>query len=314
MTILFTSCPKEDKYPYQIIITETPANLQDLNSSYDDYNSDLSYPASPLEIYFSSNRNSSGNYFDIIGGAMTISYHEEDDILNIDIGNGYPTYSYQILPTIQTSSNELGPYSFTTGDDKFVLVYANDQNGVFNFKYVYTYTWDWGHYNSEKKVYGPFTINILNSEKDEYYLTVKNEEIYFSSNRDDNFDIYIAQIPQVNDITSIFDNNDSLNISKDTILSSNMDDKCPFIYRNLIIFASNRNGGYGGYDLYYSQLIDSIWNNPINFGSKINSEYDEYRPITFISLGYNLMIFSSNRPGGKGGYDLYCVKIENLIE
>jgi len=119
-----------------------------------------------------------------------------------------------------------------------------------------------------------------------------------------------ARITKGNDV----ENNGEVVIAKDTILSSLYDDKCPSINNNLLVFTSNREGGYGGFDLWYSQLVENSWTTPVNFGSKINSEYDEYRPVTFRFLDYDLMIFSSNRPGGKGGFDLYCVKIEDLIE
>ncbi len=80
---------------------------------------------------------------------------------------------------------------------------------------------------------------------------------------------------------------------------------------------------------YADQQINSCNNarvameNPVfyireNLGEIINTEYDEYRPIiirTSEDWVYinDLMIFSSNRPGGKGGYDLYCAKINELI-
>jgi hypothetical protein len=55
--------------------------------------------------------------------------------------------------------------------------------------------------------------------------------------------------------------------------------------------------------------------NVTNF-AEVNSEYDEYRPITHYEYGFdnNLMIFSSNRPGGKGGFDLYYVGIPKSIK
>ena len=104
-------------------------------------------------------------------------------------------------------------------------------------------------------------------------------------------------------------------VLKDTVLSSQNDDKCPFILGNMLVFTSDRPGGYGGFDLYYSLYSNGLWSSPVNFGSKINSTYDEYRPIVKIVNGFknNFMIFSSNRPGGLGGYDLYYVGIENII-
>ncbi|MBP6977918.1 MAG: hypothetical protein PHD61_01805 [Bacteroidales bacterium] len=78
-----------------------------------------------------------------------------------------------------------------------------------------------------------------------------------------------------------------------------------------MVFASNRDGGFGGYDLYYSRRENDTWTAPVNFGEKINTAFDEYRPIVLMVSGFTneLMFFSSNRPGGNGGFDLYYTGI-----
>ena len=74
-----------------------------------------------------------------------------------------------------------------------------------------------------------------------------------------------------------------------------------------MVFASDRPGGMGGYDLYYSVFQKGKWRSPVNFGPKVNTQYNEYRPILGSNSAFtnNFMIFSSDMPGGKGGYDLY---------
>lgn len=312
--VTFNSCHKKEKdeFIYDVIVTETPANLNNLNSVYDDYNSDLPYIAGGEEIYFSSNRNSSGSDFDIIGKYLSVSYHEEDNKLNIDTWNtSEPTYSNKFLQLTNTSFNELGPFTFTDNSWWSYLMYASHENGEYNIKFVYTNTQDWGHYDSQEIVYGPYNVKCLNSAFDELYPTKsQNNEIYFCSNRTDSiFHIYKAKMTVNNNYYNYFINSDTVEIEMDTILSSSKDDKCPSIRGNLLVFTSNRDGGYGGYDLYYSKFINNSWTEPVNFGPTINTQYDEYRPITTIFMDYTIMIFSSNRPGGKGGFDLYCVKV-----
>jgi hypothetical protein len=82
-----------------------------------------------------------------------------------------------------------------------------------------------------------------------------------------------------------------------------------------MVFTSNREGGYGGFDLYYSIFANGEWGEPINMGERINTEYDEYRPILKYVNEFenNFLMFSSNREGGKGGFDLYYTGI-NLIQ
>jgi hypothetical protein len=95
-------------------------------------------------------------------------------------------------------------------------------------------------------------------------------------------------------------------------INSNSDDKCPFIYKKIMVFTSNRPGGLGGYDLYYSILKNGKWGSPVNFGPRINTSYDEYRPVIGTSPDFtnNYLMFSSNRPGGKGGFDLYFTGVD----
>ncbi|MBP6460638.1 MAG: PD40 domain-containing protein [Crocinitomicaceae bacterium] len=73
---------------------------------------------------------------------------------------------------------------------------------------------------------------------------------------------------------------------------------------NLIIFASDRPGGYGGRDLYrLMRLPDGSWSKPFNMGSGINSPYDEDSP--FLSIDKKSLFFSSNSDKSMGGFDIF---------
>jgi hypothetical protein len=68
---LLSGCPffnGDYDFEYHTIVGTTPVNLEELNTEYDDFNSDLPYPAifRTTHLFFSSNRNSSGNNFDIV--------------------------------------------------------------------------------------------------------------------------------------------------------------------------------------------------------------------------------------------------------
>ena len=149
------------------------------------------------------------------------------------------------------------------------------------------------------------------------YPTFNNDKskIYFCSNRENNkFGFYYVNVNPNTDIELLLSDNQTYEVFKDNTLSSISDDKCPYIYGNKMVFASNREGGFGGFDLYYSILVDGEWTAPKNMGEKINSKFDEYRPILInegVSETQTMMVFSSNRTGGKGGFDLYFVGVEN---
>jgi hypothetical protein len=312
---MIISCKPKDKINYDIIITDIPSNMKELNSEYDDYNSDLSYPHQRYQIFFSSNRNSKGGDFDIVGHPLDFSYHQEDDVLNVSIPNDFSHEESMILPVINTNKNEFGPYSFYSGDNMIFMFASNStSSNEYDIKYI-EYT-NWNYSGREQIVSTPKIITAIGKFKDDLYpsLTQDGKALYFCSNYNDTvFNIYKADYKTTIDISQ-FESNSDVDIAKDTILSSDYNDKCPFINKNFMVFTSDRKGGFGGYDLWYSYYQNNSWSEPINFGNKINSEYNEFRPITFQVIGYDLMIFSSNRPNGKGGFDLYIVKISNMIK
>ena len=90
---------------------------------------------------------------------------------------------------------------------------------------------------------------------------------------------------------------------------------CPYICKNVIVFCSKREGSYGGFDLYYSEYNGTGWSAPANLGTRVNSEYNEYRPVIHYlpDFKHDLLIFSSDRPGGQGGFDLYYAGIPRRI-
>jgi hypothetical protein len=68
-----------------------------------------------------------------------------------------------------------------------------------------------------------------------------------------------------------------------------------------LYFASNMDGGYGGYDLYYSFFNGSIWSAPINLGPEVNTAGDELTPF----VEKNILFFASDYHFGFGGFDLF---------
>lgn len=72
----------------------------------------------------------------------------------------------------------------------------------------------------------------------------------------------------------------------------------------IIFFASNRSGGYGGYDIWMiRQLPNGKWGVPYNLGPEINTPKDEDFPS--LSADGLTLYFSSNGHAGMGGYDLF---------
>ena len=77
---------------------------------------------------------------------------------------------------------------------------------------------------------------------------------------------------------------------------------------NLMIFASDLPGGFGGKDLWYTEFNkrDKVWGEPINLGATINTTGDEMFPHL---TDKKALYFSSTGHPGMGGLDIF--KAEN---
>jgi hypothetical protein len=76
---------------------------------------------------------------------------------------------------------------------------------------------------------------------------------------------------------------------------------------NTMLFASDRDGGYGGYDIYMSEKKSTgEWGQPLNLGSDVNSEKDEVCPML---LPDGTLYFSSDGYETMGGFDIFMTTI-----
>ncbi|GMU37618.1 MAG: PD40 domain-containing protein [Phycisphaerae bacterium] len=103
----------------------------------------------------------------------------------------------------------------------------------------------------------------------------------------------------------------------------------PTVDGRILYFYSNRPGGRGGYDLWMARRGESGWQEPINLGSGINTEFNEYGVAP--SPDGRTLYFASNRPASgeavvetadawkatlretfhRRPYDLYSVQLDD---
>jgi outer membrane protein OmpA-like peptidoglycan-associated protein len=78
---------------------------------------------------------------------------------------------------------------------------------------------------------------------------------------------------------------------------------------SVLIFSSDRAGGFGGMDLWKTKLKNGKWSAPLNLGAQINSAHNE----VFATLSGDTLFFSSDREySGFGGYDIYGYQFSTL--
>jgi outer membrane protein OmpA-like peptidoglycan-associated protein/tetratricopeptide (TPR) repeat protein len=76
-----------------------------------------------------------------------------------------------------------------------------------------------------------------------------------------------------------------------------------------VYFASDMPGGFGGVDIYYTELkADSSWSDPVNLGPVINTKGNEMFPFIHET---NQLFFASNGHVGLGGLDVFVVSMNN---
>ena len=318
---------------------ETPVNLSEINSVDDDYNSNIQTVGGVLALTFSSKRGGRTD-FDFVNESLNISFdlRSGKSVIDNQPYGGLDAVAEQAPlrwagQTVNSPSNELGPYLRSYDHDLFanqstvshfgqyLMLFASDRTGNLDIYLTHNYQ------AAPVSVTGasgrtpavgfsdPVPVPCLNSPAEDGYPTFDKtyRTIYFTSNRGGTFDLFKATLPGIApaELHTSLPALTSVSIERVTELSSPSDDKCPFISGNMLVFTSNRPGGYGGYDLYYSKWTGSNWSTPVNFGPSINTAYDEYRPVlsTLQQFSNQLMVFSSNRPGGKGGFDLYRVGV-----
>ena len=307
--VLLTNCLKsESPIVYQTgTFPDTVVNLQDLNSIYDDYNIGIYSLYANVPLVFSSNRGSEGGQFDLVQGILSYAFDQTNGAFWLGAEIITDQFLTKLLQTVNTDRNDFGPYRLYNADDGFEYMILSSENADGNLDFFYTQNLPvFG--NVIPAVEGPFPLTLLNSPSNEAYITFNTDldSAYFTSDEAGNFDIYLQTRPEGTSLKSWFNLNFASSSLVD-VLNSTGDDKCPNLFGNVLIFTSNRPGGSGGFDLYYSILKDGEWSSPVNMGEPVNSASDEYRPVLggHIDFTNRNLMFSSNRPGGKGGFDLY---------
>ena len=151
-------------------------------------------------------------------------------------------------------------------------------------------------------VFAPANLgDSVNSAKSEYYPSITiNDSMFVFTRRGEGFreDFFESTIlPKKKYAKSkLIDGDINLEPSKGAINISQDGE--------WLIFAGyNFRGGFGDFDLYISYYTPTGWSEPENLGRNINTESWESSPS--LSPDKRELFFSSNRPGGYGGKDLY---------
>ncbi|MFT3884159.1 MAG: hypothetical protein QM724_01640 [Flavobacteriales bacterium] len=233
-------------------------------------------------------RDPGGQYFEDIYMARRI-----DDVWSNATNVGKPLNTY-----VQDATVGLSP------DGNEMIVYRTSQDLVS------------GDLLLTKKVDGLWQTpermtDRINSDAHEPSATISPDgsEIYFTSDRAGGYggrDLYrIRRLPNG-------EWSQPLNLGP--TVNTPYDEDAPFIHSDgtTLFFSSNGHNTMGGYDIFKATLVDpdmNVWGKPENMGYPLNTVNDD---IYFcLSEDGETGYFSSERPGGLGGQDIYQVVFPN---
>lgn len=146
------------------------------------------------------------------------------------------------------------------------------------------------------------TINTDAHEPDAS-LTFDGKRLYFTSDKPGGtggHDIYYSDW---NDEKQKW--GEAVNVG--TVLNTPYDERSVFIHPDgeTMYFASKGHNTMGGYDLFYTKLVDGKWTTPVNLGPPLNTPDDDVQLVVAGNgrFGY----CSSYRSGGYGEKDIYVI-------
>lgn len=193
-------------------------------------------------------------------------------------------------------------YSESTGDIYYILSNTEDNNLAFDEKGKNALAIGMVDEN------GTFQFLLKDLSTSFYYpfYNADSGRLYFSANFKDSYggtDIYYVDMNNGQVMSQPINLGPRINSPGNEI--------APYVFDNSLYFSSDVFYGMGGMDIYRSNILpDKGFSIPVNLGKGINTKYDEFGFIIKENQEDGLMgYFSSNRPGGKGGDDIYGFKI-----
>jgi outer membrane protein OmpA-like peptidoglycan-associated protein len=194
---------------------------------------------------------------------------------------------------------------FSSNRNTGLSVHSTSQNkGLFKIYYIDTAAnLDW----QSAKVFSKNLTTILNDGPVTFNRT--GDTIYFSRNQ--NSDSKVSKLSSSRNklgiFTAVMINGQWTKIRDLRINNEWYNITTPWLSPDgkRLYFASDKQDGYGGSDLYYSEWKEDRWDDPVNLGPTINTSGNESYP--FINQEGDLF-FSSDEHGSLGGKDIFFSK------
>jgi hypothetical protein len=251
ISVYLTGCLKTEnpvKYPFGTF-PDSVYNMTDLNSSYDDYNVSVSPISAELPLIFSSNRRSTGGQFDLEQASYSFVFDRFTGNFEFATSMIDDDFLTKLIDKAETPGNDFGPYRLYSSVDGYEYLLLASVNADGNLDIVYLKNRPTNN-SALPDIYGPYQAKLLNTVHDDAYISfdLNLDSAYFISNPNGDFDIFVHNRPVDKDIASWLNQDYAISAVVDSV-NGTYDEKCPYVFRKIMVFTSNRPGGYGGYDL-----------------------------------------------------------------
>ena len=230
------------------------------------------------------------------------------EIININAINEVRIYNEKKINTanLETSPAFIG--------DKVGYVFTTSKSKIFDKEIDESYfELGWSLVNPDNSLSDPSVFNKkFNSDLHEGPMSydLNLNKLYFTRSHKDKRTIKGVET----DTTYLRILSADLNVAKPDVKPININVErysvChPTLTSNgkTMVFASNKPGGYGGYDLYMAFFNETEWSGIINLGPEINGPSNEVFPYL---LNDTIIVFSSQRVDGIGGLDIYVSALQ----
>jgi len=277
------------------LIVESPLSAtsepigDNINSAYDEYAAVVD--ASETTLIFTSRRpNSTGGLKD-----LDDKYYE-DIYISVKDSTGVWATPVSIGPQINTSGHDASISLSADGTELYIYrddvddgnIYVSKLNGA-----------TWGE---------PKQLNTnINSPFRESHVSVSadGQSLYFTSDRSGygEMDIFLSKrLPSGE--WGVAENLGNR-------INTRFEEEAPFIHPDgkTLFFSSKGHNSMGGFDIFFSILQDDgKWSSPFNLGFPMNTPDDDY--FFVMSPDGKRAYYSSTSVDGKGGKDLYMVRLD----
>lgn len=212
---------------------------------------------------------------------------------------------YSIVNVGSAVNSEYEDYAPVLNQDETIMIFTSrrrDDNLNQNvdkdnkpFEDIFISTKENGVWSSAKNI-----GDIVNTPNHGSNLALSADgSLLFLYKDDNNGDIYVSE--RADDDTWSFPHPLSENINSEGFKESSMSISPD---QSVLFFASDRPGGEGGIDIYYSiKDKNGEWTRSKNIGAKINTPVDDDGP--FIDYDGKTLYFSTQGREGMGGYDIF---------